>query len=884
MTASLAFDRIAGAVGRTIVRISLPALFAVIAACGSGDAPPPPEIAPTAPPAMGPVAPTITQQPAAVTTMPGQPASFSVTATGTAPLAYQWQRGGVAIVGATSATYALPTTAVVDSGSTFRVVVSNVAGSATSDDAVLTVTAATPVLTISPQPVSQTVSAGAPATFTVGGTCSSATLTIQWQRSSGNATAFVDIPGANATRYTFMAAAGDNAALFRAVLSCSGQVATASDTAMLTVVTSAVLTLSEIPVVGLRDQAPIGGTWGIDPTPGGGWDFTSSNAVRHLSADLSTITLVAGGSDAGSTDGPSAAARFAAPSGVVHDAAGVAYVTDTTNHTIRRIAPDGTVSTLAGTAGMAGASDGSGAAARFSVPFGIAIGPDGDLYVADGTYGTIRRVTTAGVVTTYAGSGSAGYADGPAASAQFRAHGIAVAPNGDVYLADTGNSRIRRIARSGTSAGMVTTFAGNGSSTTPGPDGVGIAAGVPYPQGLLLRGTTLYVSDLGGTIRTIDLTTAAVTTFTGSPALGHGYADGAPGQARFDNGSSGIAAAANGGLIVSDEFALRRVDAAGNVVTIAAAAAAALNPDTAGVGVLTQLPLQTNGFATGSVVVDPAGRLFVTETTSKLVRAIDTGGDVSTVAGLATADAVVDGVGDTAQFSQNSALALAPGGNLYVGDQYTVRRILADGTTTTIGGSPTAYGGIDGPTGTSRFFTPSGLAVLPNGDVLVGDAGNNAVRRIDGAGNATTFAGVIGSPGTADGPRTTSALFRTPGKLAVAPDGSVYVADGPYGGASALRRIAADGTVTTIVVNVFDVTVDLAGNVYVAYTDAGVQSLGSIDPVTGAVTRLVSTSAAVQLGSMAPSLGPVIGSISAKGVKQIVVAATSGRLLLVTLP
>ena len=419
--------------------------------------------------------------------MPGQSASFSVTATGTAPLTYQWQRNGVAITGATVGQLhtrfdrARPT-----ADATFRVVVSNVAGSATSNDATLTVSPATPVLSISPQPTDQTVVAGAMASFTVGGTCSSSTLIIQWQRSGTQG--FVDIAAATSPTYSFMAASGDNGARFRAVLSCGGAGTTASSVATLTVTTPAGATLSLLPVTGLRDQAPIGLTTGIDPAPGGGWDFTSTNVIRHLSADLSTITLVAGSASSGHADGPAASATFFTPLGLVHDAAGDIYVADTTNQTIRRIAADGTVTTIAGSQGNYGYVDGTGAAAQFNNPTGITLGPDGDLYVTDVNNGAIRRVTTAGVVTTYAG-GTVGFADGAPATARFSGpRGVVAAPNGDLYVADTGNARIRRVVRSGTSAGNVVTFAGNGTFSTPGADGVGVAAGIPSPNAITLRG------------------------------------------------------------------------------------------------------------------------------------------------------------------------------------------------------------------------------------------------------------------------------------------------------------------------------------------------------------------------------------------------------------
>ena len=882
MTASLALHRPFA----TLSRFLLLAVFAVVSACGSGDAPPLPQLAPTAPPTVppvtGPIPPTITQQPASVTTMPGQSASFSVAATGTAPLAYQWQRSGVAIPGATSTTYTLASTAQTDSGVTFRVVVSNVAGSATSNDATLTVTATSPVLAISPQPVNQTVTAGAMASFTVGATCSSGTVTIQWQRLA--VAAFVDLPGATAPTYAFTAAIGDSGAQFRAAVSCSGASATTSNVATLTVTAPSSVTLSLLPVTGLRNQAPIGLANGIDPAPGGGWDFTSTHAIRHLSADLSTVTLVAGGNGNGSADGPAASATFNSPAGLVHDAAGNIYVADTANNTIRRIATDGTVTTLAGTAGTSGATDGTGAAASFSAPAGIALGPDGDLYVIDRNNASIRRVTLAGVVTTYAG-GTPGFLDGAPTAARFsNPYGLVAVANGDLYVADGGNQRIRRIARSGTTAGAVTTLAGNGTFTTPGVDGVGTAASIPFPFAIAVRGMTLFVLDYGGNLRTIDTTTAVVTTFAGS-SLGTGYSDGPLGAAQFDTTSGGIALQGATGLVVANNTTLRTVDATGTVTTIARQSF--ISPE--GTGVLAQLPFVLDSSVNlppTSVVTDALGRVAVSENGTRLVRRIDPSGTVSLVAGLAFGDGLVDGVGRAAKFRENgTALAAAPDGTLYTSDQYGVRRVATDGTTTLLAGSDGAFGGVDGTATNARFNRIAGLAVGPTGDVFVGDFANNAIRRIDAAGNTTTFAGAIGQSGAADGPRT-SARFQGPQQLAFAPDGSLYVLDRStiVTGAS-LRRIAADGTVTTLNsgLDFLRVAVDPNGTVYAAVNNFSSQSVGTVDVATGNFTPVIRTAATVTLGSVAPSLGPTIGSISAHGTRQLVIVS-GAQLLLLTLP
>ncbi|MEO8835618.1 MAG: hypothetical protein ABI364_02655, partial [Caldimonas sp.] len=363
-----------------VLRLPFAALLAgiAIAGCGgSADAPPPPSTGPVVA-----VPPTITLQPADLGVTVGQPAALTVAATGTAPLAYQWQRNGVSIAGATATTYTLSTTTLADSGATFRAVVSNVAGSATSNAATLTVNTSAPVLTVTSQPASISVVAGTMATFMAGGTCSAGTLNTQWQRLAG--AAFANIPGATAASYSFATAVGDNGAQFRAMLDCSGQSATPSNVATLTVSAPGSLSLDPVPVVGLRGAAQIGSAAGITRLPNGDYWYTDGNTIRRLSADLKTITTVAGTvGTTGSTDGPAATALFRNPADLVADPTGIVYVLDSQNGTIRKIALDGTVSTIAGTPLVTGTADGTGAAAQFNNPRAIALGPDGDLYVAD---------------------------------------------------------------------------------------------------------------------------------------------------------------------------------------------------------------------------------------------------------------------------------------------------------------------------------------------------------------------------------------------------------------------------------------------------------------------------------------------------------------------
>jgi sugar lactone lactonase YvrE len=198
-------------------------------------------------------------------------------------------------------------------------------------------------------------------------------------------------------------------------------------------------------------------------------------------------------------DGPAHAARFNDPSDVAVDKAGILYVTDRLNHVIRKITPDGQVSTFAGN-GQAGTTDGAGRDASFELPNRIAIDKDGNLYVTEGrfldfgerTYGfRVRKITPEGQVTTLAGTGEPGYRDGPALNAEFDVPiGVDVDIKGNVYVVDSGAHRIRRISPNG----IVCTIAGNGQAGYS--DGPALRAQFWYPTDIAVGPDgQLYVAD-----------------------------------------------------------------------------------------------------------------------------------------------------------------------------------------------------------------------------------------------------------------------------------------------------------------------------------------------------------------------------------------------------
>jgi len=179
---------------------------------------------------------------------------------------------------------------------------------------------------------------------------------------------------------------------------------------------------------------------------------SGNHTIRKITRDGAVTTLAGLAGSRGSLDGQGTGARFFAPFGIAVDSAGIVYVSEVGNCTIRKIAPDGVVSTLAGLAGNPGGSDGVGDNAQFRNPFGVAVDADGNVYVADTSNFTIRKVTPKGVVSTLAGlAGDHGSTDGLGTNARFwEPRSVAVlSPGGDVYVADTGNHMIRKISPAG---------------------------------------------------------------------------------------------------------------------------------------------------------------------------------------------------------------------------------------------------------------------------------------------------------------------------------------------------------------------------------------------------------------------------------------------------
>jgi Concanavalin A-like lectin/glucanases superfamily/Secretion system C-terminal sorting domain/NHL repeat len=272
-------------------------------------------------------------------------------------------------------------------------------------------------------------------------------------------------------------------------------------------------------------------------------------------ANAQTISTMAG-STAGYLEGTGTAAKFDRPYGIAYN--GDVVVTDQSNYRVRKIFSDNSTAFVVGS--TVGFVNGTGAAAKFGTVSGVAIDGFNNTYVSDANYHCIRKITSSGVVTTFAG-GALGTADGTGLAAQFNApYGLAIDASGNLYVSDTNNHRIRKI----TPSGVVTTLAG---STQGYADGTGIAAQFNFPYGIAVDASNnVYV---GENCRVRKITPAGVvTTFAGGT---EGYLDGIGTAARFNNGIQGIAIDNSGNLFVADtyNYRIRKITPAANVTTFA---------------------------------------------------------------------------------------------------------------------------------------------------------------------------------------------------------------------------------------------------------------------------------------------------------------------------
>ncbi len=561
-------------------------------------------------------------------------------------------------------------------------------------------------------------------------------------------------------------------------------------------------------------------------------------------------------------DGVGDQARFSYPNDVAADGAGNVYVADTGNHTIRKITPAGEVTTLAGVAGQSGNVDGTGTQARFSHPMGIATDGAGHVYVADSDNSAIRKITPAGEVSTFA------------AVISVFVRSVAVDRSGTVYVAGRDYNTDRGGVQKITPAGEVTllpAFGTNPVGVATDPAGnVYVANTAPTstidkltPGGQIstlasFAGTGLFwwpsdvAADGAGNVYVADMTShdirkiaasGEVTTLAGGR---YGTADGNGAAANFFY-PNGVATDRVGNVYVADTYnhTIRKITPAGDVSTLAGIRYGS----TDGVGTQALFGVQCtykvwpgglfnvtrycSSFRDG-VAADAAGNVYVADYYNQTIRKITPAGQVSTLAGLTGQAGSDDGVGAQVRFAGPSAIAADRAGDLYVidsngirkvtpsgavstlirgyggydlaaddagnlyisdTDQHVIRKLTPAGEVTTFAGVPGTNGSADGLGSEARFSRPWGISTDSAGNVFVADSGNSTIRKITPNGEVSTLAGVPGDSGSADGTGA-QARFSSLGELAVDSRGNVYVADTTN---QTIRKVTPTGEVSTLV-------------------------------------------------------------------------------------
>lgn len=577
-------------------------------------------------------------------------------------------------------------------------------------------------------------------------------------------------------------------------------------------------------------------------TPNGGISVFAGNGQLGFSGD----------------GGPAIAAALSYPTAVAVDSNGNVYIADTNNQRVRKVSPGGAITTVAGNGQSDVTGDGAKAtSAAVGNPFGLAVDGSNNLYISQRDFNVIRMVNAAGIITTVAGNGRAGFSGdgGVATSAALNfPQGLKVDTKGNVYVADSRNQRVRKF----TPGGIITTAAGNGNLASSGNGGQATAAALAAPVDVAIDSAgNLYIATFtDSSIRAVN-SSGIISTFAG----GAGSLPDGPAHQTYFDGPGAIAVDSQGNIIVT-EYASHRVRrvAQQTVTTIAGSLPAPAGGDNIQA---TSSPL----FDPYGIAVDSLGDVYIGDALDNRIRKVSSAGIITTVAGGRLDEYTGDnGPATSAQIGNPFGISVDSANNIYVSQGFgiVVRRIASSGTITTVAGGAIGLSGDGGPATAAALNYALDAVADAGGNLYISDINNNRIRRVDSTGTITTFAGTGEAAFGGDNGPARSAQLYGPQQLALDRGGNLYVADRFN---CRIRKITPSGTITTVAGNGFGgltgdgglatdaqigfptgVAVDSSGNLFIATKQySGGTTLGRIrkvDATSGIISTIAGTGTA----------------------------------------
>lgn len=597
------------------------------------------------------------------------------------------------------------------------------------------------------------------------------------------------------------------------------------------------------------------------------WRFTRLTLLAILAVVVTPelpaqiITTVAGG---GPNNVPALSANLALPRAVVVDASGNLFIAAERASYIYKVDTSGVLTVVAGTGGASFSGDGGPAtSAGLSFPYSVALDAAGNMFIADFGNQRIRRVDAAtGIISTVAGDGTFGFSGdgGPATNASLaNPVSVAVDVNGNLFIADFSNSRVRRVDAA---TGIISTVAGNGNFGFSGDGGPAINARLFGPWGIALDAFgNLYFADRNNNrIRRVDVVTGIISTFAGSSAFG-GTGDGGPATSASIARPVGVGFDAAGNLFIAefDRRLIRRVDAATGIIsTVAGNQGTGFSGD-GGPAIAASLSDPYD------VAIDASGNLFIADSGNFRIRRVrgDTG-IISTVVGNGAFGFSGDGgPASRASLTDASGLALDAAGTLFIADtgNKRIRRVDAASKliSTAAGTGVRGFSGDGGPATSARVANVAGMDVDDIGNLVFADVDNNRIRRVDAvSGIISTVAGSQFRGFSGDGGPATSAHLNRPTDVALNANGDMFIAGFLN---NRIRRVdVATGIISTVAGNGLrgfsgdgglatsarlnrprGLALDAAGNLFISDTDNN--RIRRVDFSTGIISTVAGNGA-----------------------------------------